>query len=239
MKTYVSYSSVPSIQGKYFYNNFFSYYNLDSVYIPKIVSFELLESELELARKTHKGISVSMPFKKSVIQYLDYIDLSVQQYQSCNTIVNCNKKFYGYNTDIFGVIYSCSFIKPFSTVAIYGNGCMGKIFYQYLTQNKYVKVSIFSRSLNNWEQRHSEVDTIINCTGLGTINDHSPVSTLSKKVKVVIDLSIKANRLTELSKKVSYISGQDFYKRQFMHQFKYYTGLDIDVKLYDRFLKNK
>ena len=239
MKTFVSYSSSPGTQGKYFYNKFFSHYKLDNIYIPKTATIDTIEIELDSAKKLYQGISISMPFKEVIIQYLDYVDPDVKKYQSCNTIVNKKGKLYGYNTDIKGVEFACEFIKPFYSVAILGNGCMGRMFYQYLLHNKYVSANIFSRSLGNWEQRHNDFDVIINCTALGTVVDTSPLEKVSKRVKVVIDLSVKTNKLTMQSKNIMYISGQEFYKRQFIQQFKYYTKLDVDTKIYDKFLLDK
>lgn len=238
MKTYVSFSSSPGYQGKYFFNKFFAYYNLDSIYTPKESNLNTIKDDLASARQLHSGISISMPFKKHIIRYLDSVDELVHRYHSCNTILNNNGMLHGFNTDIKGVEFACSNIKQQDSIGIFGNGAMGRMFFNYLTQNKYGNISIFSKNLN-WESRHSNFNVIINCTPLGTINQDSPVDQLSSEVELVIDLSVKPNNLTELSKKVNYISGQEFYKHQFIHQFKLYTGIDIDVLLYDRFFLEK
>lgn len=239
MKTYVSYSSNPGTQGKYFYNKFFNYYNCDSVYMPKSSSIQNIQKDLLEAKKKYEGISISMPFKSLVIKELDYVDKSVTDYMSCNTIINKTGKLHGYNTDVFGVAYVCNNINSFSNVCILGNGSIGRMFITFLTANKYVNLSVFSRSLNNWEQRHSEFDVVINCTGLGTIENTSPFKHLSDRVKCVIDMSINPNKLTDQARNINYVSGQVFYKQQFIKQFKLYTDIDIDTKVYDKFYLEK
>lgn len=58
-----------------------------------------------------KGASITIPHKHSVLAILDEMDDIVRQCQSCNTIViNSQKKWRGYNTDIAG------FVAPLNTV---------------------------------------------------------------------------------------------------------------------------
>jgi len=49
-----------------------------------------------------KGLSVSLPYKEKVIQYLDEIDENARYIGAVNTIVKKNNKLYGYNTDWLG-----------------------------------------------------------------------------------------------------------------------------------------
>ena len=47
-------------------------------------------------------MNVTVPFKKSVIPYLDELSLEAQNTQSVNTIYSKNNKLIGHNTDIIG-----------------------------------------------------------------------------------------------------------------------------------------
>lgn len=52
-----------------------------------------------------KGLNITIPYKKSVIQYLDSYEQEVGFTSSCNTIKICRKngiQLHGYNTDIAG-----------------------------------------------------------------------------------------------------------------------------------------
>ena len=50
--------------------------------------------------------AVTMPFKKSVIPFLDSVDRVARAVGAVNTIINKNGKLRGYNTDIYGMRYS-------------------------------------------------------------------------------------------------------------------------------------
>ena len=50
------------------------------------------------------GINVTIPYKRSVLKYLDSLDLSAQRTGAVNTIVNRSGKLTGYNTDCAGLM---------------------------------------------------------------------------------------------------------------------------------------
>ena len=58
-----------------------------------------------LRQKDFKGINVTIPYKKTVISYLDFIDENAKAIGAVNTIVNRDGKLYGYNTDYDGFDY--------------------------------------------------------------------------------------------------------------------------------------
>ena len=59
-------------------------------------------SLLELKEKKTEGINVTVPFKKSVIPYLDKLSPEAEQTQSVNTIILTDDILVGHNTDISG-----------------------------------------------------------------------------------------------------------------------------------------
>jgi 3-dehydroquinate dehydratase/shikimate dehydrogenase len=51
------------------------------------------------------GLSVTMPYKEPIIEYLDNTDAQTAQIGACNTVVRAQDgKLYGFNTDVAGVI---------------------------------------------------------------------------------------------------------------------------------------
>ena len=56
----------------------------------------------ELKNDKIQGINVTVPFKKSVIPFLDELSYESKKTQSVNTILTENKKIVGHNTDIAG-----------------------------------------------------------------------------------------------------------------------------------------
>jgi shikimate dehydrogenase len=231
MNTFYSISQYPGKTGTFYYNSFFKKYNIDAEYKALGVEPNSFENTINLLKTQAKGISVSMPYKNKVINYLDEKSLDVAVYSSCNTIVVQNENLIGYNTDIAGIMSAVESIKYYDKTIIIGNGSIGSMFYRYMKSLGYSKVLFVSRNLGNFEKRHESCDVLINCTSLGTVNSHSPVDTLHDDTRLVIDLSIKPNLLSEQAKakNIQYFSGIDFYKHQFQKQFMIYTGLSINM----------
>jgi shikimate dehydrogenase len=76
----------------------YKYYNFD---IPEIEEFPFL-----LYHKEHefRGLNVTIPYKESVMKYLDEIDDDAQKIGAVNTIkITDDNKLIGYNTDVYGV----------------------------------------------------------------------------------------------------------------------------------------
>lgn len=67
----------------------------------KEISCENLDSFMK--NKDFKAVNVTIPYKQSVIPYLDKIDDAAKQIGAVNTIVNKKGKLYGYNTDFYGM----------------------------------------------------------------------------------------------------------------------------------------
>lgn len=70
--------------------------------------YELIElSEGEIApffeKKDFAAINVTIPYKQTVIPYLDWVSPIADRIGAVNTIVNKAGKLYGYNTDYYGM----------------------------------------------------------------------------------------------------------------------------------------
>lgn len=58
-----------------------------------------------LSNKDFKGINVTIPYKETVIPYLNFVSDQARKIGSVNTVINRNGLLYGYNTDYFGFNY--------------------------------------------------------------------------------------------------------------------------------------
>lgn len=235
MKKFASISVSPGKTGTFFYSSFFKKYNIDASYEAFAASEDNFFTVLnELKEKNYNGISISMPFKTTVIDYLrkyGKLTKNVVDYNSCNTIL-FDKEIVGYNADLNGVIEISKLCSP--KIAILGSGAMGNMFYDYLSLKFYV--DLFSRRKPNWHNRHEPVyNTIINCTEMGTTTTLSPLDYIPSSTKLVVDLSLKSNDLYTLcnTSSINYLSGLDFYKYQFMEQFYIYTDIKITEVEFD------
>src|SRR3954471_20204901 len=80
---------------------------LQAVYVPFSVKPEDLgKATLALRALNVSGVNVTIPHKGAVIEFLDELDASAKQIGAVNTIVQRNKKLYGYNTDGPGFMLS-------------------------------------------------------------------------------------------------------------------------------------
>ena len=239
MKKYISLSKYPGKTGQYFYTEFFKQYNIDAVYEPR--GTDNLDVSIKQAiEEGVAGISVSMPYKKEVITYLNKAAPSVSNYNSCNTINVEDGKYIGYNTDIAGVEYVSTFMNTDDQITILGTGAIGRMVIRYLESNRFGKMNICARSLGSWHRRKECSDVIINCTSLGTATIDSPFDVLPTNTRLVIDLAINNNNLKFqcATAGIKYVSGEEFYQAQFTQQFEIYTGIKVDTQLYNE-IKNK
>ena len=85
------------------HNHWFKENKIDAIYDKKKIDESDLKSIIsEFKEKKINGINVTVPFKKSVIPYLDKLSLEAEQTQSVNTIILSDNNLIGYNTDILG-----------------------------------------------------------------------------------------------------------------------------------------
>jgi shikimate dehydrogenase len=94
---------------KTFFENKFQTLNIDSVYrnfeLETIPQIEDIFSDSEVV-----GLNVTIPYKETVIPFLDELDESAKSVGAVNCIHIKNGKHIGYNTDVFGFR---QMIKPF------------------------------------------------------------------------------------------------------------------------------
>ena len=66
---------------------------------------ELTENQVGefLKKKDFTAINVTIPYKETVIPYLDYVSDVANKIGAVNTIINRDGKLYGYNTDYYGM----------------------------------------------------------------------------------------------------------------------------------------
>jgi Shikimate 5-dehydrogenase len=85
------------------HNHWIQKNNIDGVYEKKqIKESDIREIILEVKNDRINGINVTVPFKKSVIPFLDELTPLANEAQSVNTIYKQNNKVIGHNTDVGG-----------------------------------------------------------------------------------------------------------------------------------------
>ena len=144
----------------------------DNIELPDI---SLVDELLETGG--YSGLNVTIPYKQSVIPYLDTLSLEAEKIGAVNTIVFDNGKTIGYNTDAHGFHQS---IKPFLTnkherALLLGTGG-ASLAVAYVLKNIGIDVHFVSRTPEQGQFSYSQINAhmvnafklIVNCTPLGT-----------------------------------------------------------------------
>ena len=185
--------------------NFFSDYFVNENIVAKYQNFELktIEDIQSVFDLKPAGLNVTIPYKESVIPFLDELDPIAEKIGAVNTIVFDGDKKIGYNTDAFGFKQA---IKPFlnnqhERALIFGTGGAAKAVASVL---KEIGVDVIFISRNplgkNKHFNYSEVNLqmlnacklMVNCTPVGTFPNSSDYLALPYegigKDHLVIDL---------------------------------------------------
>ncbi len=164
---------------KIFFAHYFTANGIDAVYL----NFELgnISEITGLFKQDLSGLNVTIPFKESVMTYLDEVSDDATQIGAVNCISFKEGKVIGYNTDVYGFHNS---IKPFLTnkherALIFGTGGASKAV-AYVLRSIGVEVFFISRSPNGPrcfsyedinEQMIRSCKLIVNCTPIGMYPD--------------------------------------------------------------------
>ena len=163
----------------------------------KLNEDELERKILQVKEKKISGINVTVPFKKTIIPFLDKLSIEAESTQSVNTIYLKDNKVIGHNTDIFGFETSIKKSKYNLTdkeVLILGAGGVVPSIIFALNKMKISKIKISNRTKDKAENlktlfKNIEIiewgevpnfDMIINATSLG----------LKKEDKINLDFSL-------------------------------------------------
>ena len=163
--------------------------NIDAIYEKKQLNESDIEAMIdEVKSEKINGINVTVPFKKSVIPFLDQLTLIAKEAQSVNTIFKKDNKIVGDNTDIGGFEYGLKHINydvQNKKVFILGAGGVVPSIILALEKLGVFKISLSNRTKEkaeelkkiykdleviNWGQ-YTDFDMIINATSLGLKND--------------------------------------------------------------------
>lgn len=150
-------------------------------------TLEIPQDKLDyfMTKRDFCGINVTIPYKKAVMKYCDYISDAAKKIGSVNTIVNHDGILYGYNTDYDGFSYMMSNIDFAGTklagtevalanpvpmkVIILGSGGTS-LTAQAVVEDQKGEVYIISRGgKDNYDniEKHYDCDIIINTTPVG------------------------------------------------------------------------
>jgi len=241
----VNSSLSPSLHNAKFKKN-----EIDSVYIPILA--KNVDEACEFVKYFRvRAISVTTPFKESIIHYVDELEKNANVVESINTVSCFGNKSIGYNTDIYGFEKALlEFLngKLPLKVSVLGAGGVAKSVCYVLKKLKFKDVVVFNRthakakavaSLYNFDfasldssslellKEHS--DLIINTTSVGMLSDENvlPFYEFSGS-EYVFDLIYNPEKTKFLQaaekKQCKICNGYSMLKYQGEEQFKIFMG---------------
>ena len=163
--------------------------NIDAVYDKKkLEEKEIKDLIQQIKQKKIAGINVTVPFKKTIISFLDKLSLDAEQTQSVNTICFENGNLVGHNTDINGftkAIESLDYNIKNKTIFILGAGGVVPSIILALIKMEASEIIISNRTKQKAENLKNQFkdlkvldwgkvpkfDVVLNATSLGLNNE--------------------------------------------------------------------
>jgi len=193
------------------------------------------------------GISVTMPYKESILQHLDNTDAHSSKIGACNTVVRAQDgKLYGFNTDAAGIIRPLE--RRLNTLegarilvlgaggaaraAVFGlkeRGSEVYILNRSAAPAKKLAHQAHARIMKRPDLKKMAFDVIINATPVGMGNTHdTPLQDKEINARYVFDMVYDPaeTRLLKLAKErgAQVIPGIEMFVHQAARQFEIWTG---------------
>ena len=192
------------------------------------------------------GLSITMPYKESILDYLDNTDSHTTKIGACNTVVRAQDgKLYGFNTDTSGVVrpleqrISLQGAKILvlgaggaARAAVFGlteRGCEVLILNRSLASAQKLARSSHARLVKRPDLKKLNFDVIINATPVGMGNSkESPLSDSEINSRYLFDMIYDPaeTRLMQMARArgVQLIPGIEMFVHQAARQFEIWTG---------------
>lgn len=177
-----TYGLIGKTLGYSFSKSFFERYFIESEIEAQFVNFELasIDEIKKVFEEPIEGLSVTIPYKESIIPFLDELSIDARAIGAVNCIQFIDGQKIGHNTDAYGFQQS---IKPFLTnqherALIFGTGGASKAI-AYVLKNLGIDVIFISRDPKGEKHfSYEEVNSymlnacklIVNCTPVGTLD---------------------------------------------------------------------
>ncbi len=203
-----------------------------------------------------QGFAITMPFKRSILKALDWIDPLAQSIGACNTVAVQRGRWMGWNTDAAAVVEVLTkrLRLAGSRILIVGAGGAARAA-AYAVRAEGAEVVITARreamaralargvegSVVPWASEESiEVDAVINATPVGMYPhvDNTPFDLSRLRVRVVFDMvyyPLGTRFLNEARRRgLTTISGLEMLVAQGARQFEIWTGLSAPRALMEQ-----
>lgn len=214
--------------------------------------FEVEPTDVEAFVKngTLDAYNVTIPYKKTVMPFLDVISKEAEAIGSVNTVVRRDGKLYGYNTDYFGFdhMLTSSGIDPKDKKAIvFGTGGASVTVCAVLRDRGVRELCVIGIEDNTPENlaKHTDAQIIVNATPVGMYPNNlvSPVDIsmfphLCGVLDVVYNPARTALLLAAEKRGIAYSGGLSMLVAQAVKAFEFFTGESAEDGITDKILQS-
>jgi len=241
----------------------------EAVYVPFCVQEVHIEKAINgiKALQIH-GVNVTVPYKQSVMPYLDSLSDEVLAIGAVNTILSKDNKLYGYNTDASGLmdVFQRDHIEIKNCVAlVFGTGGASRAVLYALFKSGAKAVYIAGRNIQKTKKLADEMsahallindvnfrdikpDIIINATSVSSPDesneladfiDNMPVYNVSQVIDINYGRQVNIWKNMASRMNSQFMDGRSMLASQAARSYYIWTGNQVDVDLYmARLLEN-
>ena len=205
---------------------------------------DVTELENFIKNSDYDAFNVTIPYKKDVMQFLDYVSPLAIKIGAVNTVVKKDGKAYGYNTDFWGMKYmltSAGITLSGKKVMILGSGGTSNTARVVAKESGAKEVVIVSRTGEvNYQNcyEHTDTDVIINTTPVGMFPDsyNAPIdverfTNLTGVADVIYNPSLTELTYTAKKKGILHANGLPMLVAQAKYARDFFLGINDDNKI--------
>jgi shikimate dehydrogenase len=256
-KMCISLAARPGNHGNRFHNHLYSQLGLNFLY-KSFTSSDIGATIAGVRSLGIRGVSVSMPYKETCMEFLDAIDQSAAAIGSVNTIVNDDGVLTGYNTDYIAVrtMLADHRVPTGQDFAVTGSGGMAKAVVAALRDSGFTQGVVVARNRErgraladlygfDWAPSLGDArpQLVVNATPIGmagapTADDLPFPEDVVRAARTVFDVVYlpPETPLVRLAREIgsTVLTGAEVIKLQAMEQFVLYTGVRPTPEQIDR-----
>ncbi len=238
----------------YLHNYWIKKYGLSSYYLPLPIE-NINHLNVSIKKLNFLGLNITIPYKKSIINQLDTIDIGARKIKAVNTLICINNKLKGFNTDIIG--FKKGLLKKKwnkkRPVIIFGAGGASEAILYFLKLENIKDITVVNRTKKrakeiakkyknikfstDFKLDIKEAGLIINTSSLGMIGYPELKIKLNKinKEAIIYDIvynPINTFLISEAKKqKLEFVTGLDMFVEQARASFEIWFKIKPDINI--------
>ena len=238
----------------YLHNYWIKKYGLSSYYLPLPID-NINNLKAAIKKLNFLGLNITIPFKKSIINQLDAIEVNARDIRAVNTLCFNNNKLKGFNTDIIG--FKKGLVKKKwnkkRPVIVFGAGGAAEAILYFLKIENIKDITVVNRTKkrakeiakkykniklsSDFKLDIREAGLIINSSSLGMIGYPELKIEMNKINKEAIIYDIVYNPINTFlikeakKQKLEFVTGLDMFLEQARASFEIWFKIKPDINI--------